>query len=167
MKITLEFDNAEDFYRDLPKFAALTGFSAQFANFEHVKKDDTKAQLKDPELPEVVKKDGAKFVKGTKEQRAKVDVAQTTSDAIDNAEKAKAKADPAPDSPKAEPKEAPKEDVPDIAAVRKVLHTVIKAGHKDEMKALLSELGASNVTSLDPSKYVEFITKAKEIGGVA
>lgn len=156
MKITLEFDNAEDFYRDLPKFAALTGFSAQFANFEHVKKDDTKAQLKDPELPEVVKKDGAKFVKGTKEQRAKVDVAQATSDAIDNAEKAKA-----------EPKEAPKEDVPDIAAVRKVLHTVIKAGHKDEMKALLSELGASNVTSLDPSKYVEFITKAKEIGGVA
>lgn len=57
--------------------------------------------------------------------------------------------------------------MPDIAAVRKVLHTVIKAGHKDEMKALLSELGASNVTSLDPSKYVEFITKAKEIGGVA
>ena len=59
----------------------------------------------------------------------------------------------------------PPKGTPDIAAVRKVLHTAIKAGHKDEMKALLGKLGAQSVSTLDPSKFTEFIAEANKIGG--
>ncbi|MCH4062999.1 MAG: hypothetical protein LKG48_04635 [Lachnospiraceae bacterium] len=181
MKITLEFSNTEEFYRDLPKFAALTGFSGQFANFSHVKKGDTVAKLEDPDLPEVVEKDGTKYVRQTQDQKEKLEAAAAVSDAVKAAEKTKKKepaADPlagnmnppeeaAPAEPEKKP-EAPKQEAaPDITEVRKVLHAVIKAGHRDEMKALLEKLGAANVTNLDPDKYVEFITEAKKIGGAA
>ena len=181
MKITLEFNNIEEFYKDLPKFAALTEFSGQFANFSHVKKGDTVAKLDDPELPEVVEKDGTKYVRQTKDQKEKLEAAAAVSDAIKAAEETKKKApaadplagnmNPPEEAAPAEPEkkvEAPKKEAaPDITEVRKVLHSVIKAGHRDEMKALLEKLGAANVTNLDPGKYVEFITEAKKIGGAA
>ena len=181
MKITLEFNNIEEFYKDLPKFAALTEFSGQFANFSHVKKGDTVAKLEDPDLPEVVERDGTKYVRQTPDQKEKLEAAAAVSDAVKAAEKTKKKepvADPlagnmnppekaAPAEPEKKP-EAPKQQAaPDITEVRKVLHAVIKAGHRDEMKALLEKLGAANVTNLDPDKYVEFITEAKKIGGAA
>ena len=183
MKITLEFSNTEEFYRDLPKFAALTGFSGQFANFSYVKKGDTVAKLEDPDLPEVVEKDGTKYVRQTPDQKEKLEAAAAVSDAVKAAEKTKKKepvADPlagnmnlpeeaAPAEPEKKP-EAPKQEAteatPDITEVRKVLHAVIKAGHRDEVKDLLAKLGAANVTSLDSGKYTEFIEEAKKIGGI-
>lgn len=180
MKITLEFNNIEEFYKDLPKFAALTEFSGQFANFSHIKKADTVAKLEDPDLPEVIEKDGEKFVKQTAEQKKKVDAAAAVADAVKDAEKTKKKepvADPlagnmnppeeaAPEEPEKKP-EAPKQEAtPDITEVRKTLHAVIKAGHRDEVKDLLAKLGAKNVTSLDRGKYTEFIAEAKKIGGI-
>lgn len=180
MKITLEFSNTEEFYRDLPKFAALTGFSGQFANFSHVKKGDTVAKLEDPDLPEVVERGGTKYVRQTPDQKEKLEAAAAVSDAVKAAEKTKKKepvTDPlagnmnppekaTPAEPEKKP-EAPKQEAtPDITEVRKTLHAVIKAGHRDEVKDLLAKLGAANVTSLDPGKYTEFIEEAKKIGGI-
>ena len=180
MKITLEFNNIEEFYKDLPKFAALTEFSGQFANFSHVKKGDTVAKLEDPDLPEVVERDGTKYVRQTPKKKKKLEAAAAVSDAVNAAEKTKKKepvADPlagnmnppekaAPAEPEKKP-EAPKQEAtPDITEVRKTLHAVIKAGHRDEVKDLLAKLGAANVTSLDPGKYTEFIEEAKKIGGI-
>lgn len=180
MKITLEVNNIEEFYKDLPKFAALTEFSGQFANFSHVKKGDTVAKLEDPDLPEVVERDGTKYVRQTPDQKEKLEAAAAVSDAVKAAEKTKKKepaADPlagnmnppeeaAPAEPEKKP-EAPKQEAaPDITEVRKTLHAVIKAGHRDEVKDLLAKLGAANVTSLDPGKYTEFIEEAKKIGGI-
>ena len=56
-------------------------------------------------------------------------------------------------------------DTVDIAACRKVLHAKIKAGYRDEMKALLAKLGAENVSTLAPEKYSEFVSEANKIGG--
>lgn len=182
MKITLEFSNTEEFYRDLPKFAALTGFSGQFANFSHVKKGDTVAKLEDPDLPEVIKKDGTKYVRQTPDQKEKLEAAAAVSDAVKAAEKVKkghhGATDPlagnmnppeetAPEDPKKKPEPKKEKSTPDITEVRKTLHAVIKAGHRDEVKDLLAKLGAANVTSLDPGKYTEFIEEAKKIGGAA
>lgn len=162
MKITLEFENAEKFFKELPKFAALV------------------AKLEDPDLPEVVERDGTKYVRQTPDQKEKLEAAAAVSDAVKAAEKTKKKepaADPlagnmnppekaAPAEPEKKP-EAPKQEAtPDITEVRKTLHAVIKAGHRDEVKDLLAKLGAANVTSLDPGKYTEFIAEAKKIGGV-
>lgn len=116
----------------------------------------------------------------TPDQKEKLEAAAAVSDAVKAAEKTKKKepaADPlagnmnppeeaAPAEPEKKP-EAPKQEAtPDITEVRKTLHAVIKAGHRDEVKDLLAKLGATNVTSLDPGKYTEFIEEAKKIGGI-
>lgn len=72
MKITLEFENAEKFFKELPKFAALINFSGEFTNFNHVKKSDLIAVLQDPDLPEIIERDGQKFVRPTDEQCEKL-----------------------------------------------------------------------------------------------
>ena len=187
MKISLEFENAEKFFMELPKFAALIGFSGQFADFEHVKKPDTTSQLRTPELPKIsVNADGSHTLTGTDSQIGKVAKAaveaglartgtekvpespQNTQNAVtgessaDTVKASAARTEVADVIPK--PVDPPK-DNPDIAAVRRVLHAKIKAGHKDEMKALLSRLGAENVSSLNPDKFAEFIVEANKIGG--
>jgi hypothetical protein len=53
-------------------------------------------------------------------------------------EKKKTEASAKPEDAMPKPVDPPK-GTPDIAAVRKVLHAAIKAGHKDEMKALLGK----------------------------
>ena len=72
MKITLEFENAEKFFKELPKFAALINFSGEFTSFNHVKKSDLIAVLQDPDLPKIIERDGQKFVRPTDEQCEKL-----------------------------------------------------------------------------------------------
>lgn len=179
MKISIEFENAEKFFTELPKFASLIGFSGGFANFTHVKKSDLIANLEDPDLPKILEgEDGARILRGTEEQIGKVRKASnaaskreepeppeaTPGEATEAADKGQGGEAENPKAGKETASEPPK-GTPDIADVRKVLHTAIKAGHKDEMKALLGKLGAQSVSILDPSKFTEFITEANKIGG--
>ena len=169
MKITLEFENAEKFFKELPKFAALINFSGKFTSFNHVKKSDLIAVLQDPDLPKIIEKDGQRFVQPTDEQCEKLTKASEEAKAmgieagINKKEEAKESAGKKKDEPK---EEAKKKDAPDITEVRQVLHEAIKAGHRDEVKALLEELGAKNVSTLDPKRYADFISGAKKIGGL-
>ena len=48
MKVTLEFENAEKFFLELPKFAKLIGYASQFATFDHVDRAKSEAILQDP-----------------------------------------------------------------------------------------------------------------------
>lgn len=170
MKITLEFENAEKFFKELPKFAALINFSGKFTSFNHVKKSDLIAVLQDPDLPKIIERDGQRLVRPTDEQCEKLTEASEEAKAMGTEagmnKKEEAKAE-ATEKPKDEPKEeAEKKDAPDITEVRQVLHEAIKAGHRDEVKALLEELGAKNVSTLDPKRYADFISGAKKIGGL-
>ncbi|MEE8886227.1 MAG: hypothetical protein SOI56_06640 [Eubacteriales bacterium] len=83
MKITLEFENAEKFFKELPKFAALINFSGEFASFSHVKKSDLIAMLQDPDLPKIVERDGQKYVRYTDEQGEKLMKASEEAKAIE------------------------------------------------------------------------------------
>lgn len=179
MKISIEFENAEKFFTELPKFAALIGFYGEFANFTHVKRSDLIANLEDPDLPKILEgEDGSRILRGAEEQIGKVRKAAKPTPKREEPEppeaapgEATAAADKGrggeAENPKAEKETAsePPKTAPDITEVRQVLHTVIKAGHKDEVKALLSKLGAQNVTGLDPARYEEFIAEAGKIGG--
>lgn len=192
MKILLEFENAEKFFMELPKFAALIGFSGQFADFEHVKKPDTTSQLRTPELPKIsVNADGSHTLTGTDSQIGKVAKAaveagvakteqkkvpenpqntqnaadgESSSDTVKASAPEKTPEKPAPQEAMPKPVDPPK-DAPKITDVRKVLHAQIKAGHRDEMKSLLNKLGAKSVSTLDPDKFADFIAEANKIGG--
>ena len=50
--------------------------------------------------------------------------------------------------------------------VRKVLAGISQRGKTSEMKELLSKFGAVKLSDIEPSKYSELITAAKEIAGV-
>ena len=169
MKVTLEFDNEENFFKELPRFAALINFSGKFTSFNHVKKSDLIAVLQDPDLPKIVERDGQRFVRPTDEQCEKLTKASEEAKAmgteagIDKKEEAKESAGKKKEEPK---EETEKQVAPDITEVRQVLHEAIKAGHRDEVKALLEELGAKNVSTLDPKRYADFISGAKKIGGL-
>lgn len=65
MKISLEFDDMEKFFNELPRFAALIGFSGQFATFTHAKKPDTVPSLEEPELPAVTQDTGGITITAT------------------------------------------------------------------------------------------------------
>lgn len=82
MKITLEFENAEKFFKELPKFAALINFSGEFTSFNHVKKSDLIAVLQDPDLPKIIERDGQKFVRPTDEQCEKLTEASEEAKAL-------------------------------------------------------------------------------------
>ena len=70
------------------------------------------------------------------------------------------KAEPAPEpepEPQPEPeKPAAEEKTYQVEEVREKLKEKV-AEHREEIKAKLTELGAPNVSSLDPSKYTEFV----------
>lgn len=70
------------------------------------------------------------------------------------------KAEPAPEpepEPQPEPeKPAAEEKTYQVEEVREKLKEKV-ADHREEIKAKLTELGAPNVSSLDPSKYTDFV----------
>ena len=65
-----------------------------------------------------------------------------------------AKADPAP-APAPKPAPAPTSCEVNITDLRALLATKVE-NHRPEIKAKLTELGAANVTTLDPQKYGAF-----------
>jgi len=72
------------------------------------------------------------------------------------------KAEPTPE-PEPEPEKPAEEEAPaaeektyQVEEVREKLKEKV-ADHREEIKAKLTELGAPNVSSLDPSKYTEFV----------
>ncbi|HUM60284.1 MAG TPA: hypothetical protein PLA31_02390 [Clostridia bacterium] len=63
-----------------------------------------------------------------------------------------------------EPKEtAPAETGPTLEEVRAVLAEISRAGKTSEMKALLSEFGASRLSDVDPGQYGALMEKAREV----
>ena len=69
--------------------------------------------------------------------------------------------------PQAEELSAEEEAMLDIpfhtqAEIKNLVTTKIKAGKRDEMKALLKEFGATNVTELAEDKYYDFVEKARK-----
>ena len=72
-------------------------------------------------------------------------------------------ADFVPPQPESEPKSEPQPEKPaesekeyKVEEVREKLKEKVSE-HREEIKAKLTELGAPNVSSLDPSKYTEFV----------
>lgn len=192
MKITLEFTNIENFFTELPRFAALMNFSGQFASFDHVKKSELVSNLEEPELPGAKKNpDGTTMFSGTPEQLEKAKeaggIVNKTNDMLDKRKKEAAakKAEKKAEEPAQEAQDAPDEDQaanttpeeekpaekPKAAAsdgvkdtdVRKILNKLIKSGHRDEVKTILAEFGAPNFSKLDEKNFAAVIAKAKEV----
>ena len=192
MKITLEFTNIENFFSELPRFAALMNFSGQFASFDHVKKSELVSSLEEPVLPEAFRGEtGGTRVAGTPEQLQKTEapdkVAKETTDMLEKRKAAAAEKKAAKKAAAAtqEAQNAPEEDKvadstpkaekpaqkPAAAAsgavkdtdVRKILNKLIKSGHRDEVKAILAEFGAANFSALDEKDFAAVIEKAKEV----
>lgn len=170
MKITLEFSDAERFMKELPQFANVIGFAAKFVQFSRVDKNtrDIEIQADIPEIRDgkIAKTDANRIYDAAKAVGAYTPRNEALGKASESPEDAPEESDGSSEKGPENEKLVDSPQVePDIADVRKVLHAVIKAGHKDEMKALLSKLGAQNVSTLDPAKYAEFITEANKIGG--
>lgn len=192
MKITLEFTNIENFFSELPRFAALMNFSGQFASFDHVKKSELVSSLEEPVLPEAFRSEtGGTRVAGTTEQLQKTEapdkVAKETTDMLEQRKaaaaekKAAKKAAAAAQEAKNEPEEAkaknsaPEEEKPaqkptasssgavKDTDVRKMLNKLIKSGHRDDVKQILAEFGAANFSALDEKDFAAVIEKAKEV----
>lgn len=192
MKITLEFTNIENFFSELPRFAALMNFSGQFASFDHVKKSELVSNLEEPVLPEAFRGEtGGTRVAGTTEQLQKTEapdkVAKETTDMLEQRKaaaaekKAAKKAAAAAQEAKNEPEEAkaknsaPEEEKPaqkptapssgavKDTDVRKMLNKLIKSGHRDDVKQILAEFGAANFSALDEKDFAAVIEKAKEV----
>lgn len=189
MKITLEFTDAERFMRELPQFAKVIGFASQFVQFSRTGKKDGDIDIQ-ADIPDLVngsngerlalKNDADRVVEAAKKVGAYVENApekapeKQQNASKETADKVSTETAKAPEIAKPEASagiEKPAEIMPkpvdavDIAACRKVLHAKIKAGFRDEMKALLAKLGAENVSTLDPDKYAEFVAEANKIGG--
>ena len=187
MKITLEFTDAERFMRELPQFAKVIGFASQFVQFSRTGKKDGDIDIQ-ADVPDVVIGPGGEHLAKAGDADRIIDAAKKVGAYVGNApEKAPEKPQDAPretaDKVSTETAKAPenakseasadKEKMPkpveadavDIATCRKVLHAKIKAGFRDEMKALLAKLGAENVSTLAPEKYSEFVSEADKIGG--
>lgn len=187
MKITLEFTDAERFMRELPQFAKVIGFASQFVQFSRTGKKDGDIDIQ-ADVPDVVIGPGGEHLVKAGDADRVIKAAKKVGAYVENApEKAPEKPQDAPketaDKVSTETAKAPENakseasagnekmpkpieaDAVDIAACRKVLHAKIKAGFRDEMKALLAKLGAENVSTLAPEKYSEFVSEADKIGG--
>lgn len=184
MKITLEFTDAERFMKELPQFAKVIGFASQFVQFSRTGKKDGDIDIQ-ADVPDVVigpggehlvkAGDADRVIKAAKKVGAYVPekAPEKPQDAQkETANKVSTETAKAPENAKSEAsagaEKMPKPieaDAVDIAACRKVLHAKIKAGFRDEMKALLAKLGAENVSTLAPEKYSEFVSEADKIGG--
>ena len=62
MKITLEFSNAERFMKELPQFAKVIGFAANFVTFSHIDKDGRDIEIQ-ADVPEVIDTPDGKKIK--------------------------------------------------------------------------------------------------------
>ena len=178
MKITLEFTDVEKFFVELPRFAALMSMAGKFTSFDKVKAQGLEVLLQEPNLPQVgITADGEKVAVGDPEQVGKLKDAQ---DKALEAVKAMTQ-EPAmnpPETDENEPEEEkPKKDttkekkaaegqtgapVKDTD-VRKMLNRLIKAGHRDKVKEILSEFGAPNFSKLDSKHYEAVMEKGREI----
>lgn len=186
MKITLEFTDAERFMKELPQFAKVIGFASQFVQFSRTGKKDGDIDIQ-ADVPDVaIGRGGEHLVKAGDADRV-IEAAKKVGAYVENApekapekppketaDKVSTETAKAPENAKPEASagiEKPAEIMPkpvdavDIAACRKILHAKIKAGYRDEMKALLAKLGAENVSTLAPEKYSEFVSEANKIGG--
>lgn len=189
MKVILEFENIGDFFTQLPRFASLMNFSGQFANITQRPKAETEQVLGETELPAVDVAEGVTRVGGTKAETA-TEAGKKIEAAYDAAEAAEAAAplpseDP-PEAPRkaakpgkagkpkkpAEAADGPTEAAPEApeapaarvtdADVRKALNALIKAGKRDDVKAILKGFGAGNFSQLDAGQYPEVLKKAEE-----
>ncbi len=77
--------------------------------------------------------------------------------------KAEKKEEPVEDAAPVQPDPEEPEVTYNLTDVRAKLTELSRAGKTKEVKKLLTEAGASNVSSLDPSKYSEVMTKAGEL----
>lgn len=163
MKITLEFTDAERFMKELPQFAKVIGFASQFVQFSRTGKKDGDIDIQ-ADVPDVVIGPNGEHLALKTDADRIIEAAKKVGAYVENApENAKSEAS-AGNEKMPKPVEADAVSV-DIAACRKVLHAKIKAGYRDEMKALLAKLGAENVSTLAPEKYSEFVSEANKIGG--
>lgn len=167
MKITLEFNNVEAFFTDLPKFAALIGHAGQFAEFDHVGQGDG---LKAPKLPTVSKTEDGFRVEGTKTQLEKVEaadkVARATNEATGKAqEPAEAptpeKSAPVEETASAAPAVKPAADAIDATTLRGALMKLTRKGHKSDVRRIFDKFGAADFPALE--KMPEHFAEAYEL----
>lgn len=189
MRISLEFDNMEKFFNELPRFAALVGFSGQFATFTHVKKPETVPSLDQPDLPTVTQDANGITITATAshtpEENAAAKVSNATKDALhiprtdigdkpftdlmaakttDNGSEGTeaGKDTPAEEKPAKSTDKGAKRAVKDTD-VRKALSAIIKAGKREKVAELLGEFGAENFTGLKEKDYAAVVEKADAI----
>ena len=141
MKITLEFENAEKFFKELPQFAKLIEIASHNVMLTHVPKSTT-----DPVI-EALEKKAEEAAKAAQEPQ--------------EAPKEK-KAEDLPKEPEKPKEEAkPKADTGDLATrLRAELNKLMKSGKKDEVKALLKEFGASKFGEVKAENYEAMLKKA-------
>lgn len=166
MKVTLEFENAEKFFLELPKFAKLIGYASQFATFDHVDRAKSEAILQDP---------AAKVTAAQVSMEKPVTkVEAETEDAIEAPEEPKAmkkslaKSEKPQETAKAKPQEAAKDSETPTAKdtdVREVFNRLIKSGKRDKVAEILKAHDAENFSGLDPKYYAAAIKAAKEALG--
>lgn len=69
-------------------------------------------------------------------------------------------ADGAQDAPEKAPKDAPAPTkAPDVTEIRKVMKACLDAGKRDEAKAILTSVGADNVTTIPEDKRAEVLAR--------
>lgn len=163
MKITLEFNNVEAFFTDLPKFAALIGHAGQFAEFDHVGQGDG---LKAPELPTVSRTEAGFRVEGTKTQHKKVEaadkVARATNEAQEPAEaRAPEKSAPVEETASAAPAATPEADAIDATTLRGALMKLTRKGYKSDVRRIFDKFGAADFPALE--KMPEHFAEAYEL----
>ena len=170
MRINLEFNDAREFFDELPKFAALINYAALFANFKPKNDTDTQVDLTDKP---VVEKAGDKItvrvssvkdktpeeVRDSFEQAlSAVDVVHAT-DIVEEPKRTDSDDAEAPAEPKPEAAPEPVK----IENVRSALGEVLNSKYRDKAKEILSSYGAKNLSGLDPKYYGEVIDKAKAV----
>lgn len=172
MKITLEFGNTKEFLhsKELLPFAQVIDFAGRFVHFDQ--------GVPVADIPEATMIDGKRAYKKADAEKINKAIEEATAPATPVKEEAPQEAqeeapkEEAASSPAEE--EKPQEEAPaksetddsySLADIRKVLNAAIKADHRKEMKALLKEFGATNVTTLPKEKYAEFVARTKQIGG--
>ena len=181
MKITLEFTDIEKFFIELPRFAALMSMAGKFASFDKIKASDLETFLHNPDLPHISQEeDGTKVATGTPEQVEKVKAAQKAATEALKTMTEEAPAEEAMNPPEVPFEEEPKKSTPkkEKAAeklsggsgesfkdtdVRKMLNKLIKSGHRDEVKQILSSFGAENFSKLDEKYFAQVMEKGREI----
>lgn len=166
MKITLEFSNAEAFFTDLPKFAALIGHASQFAEFDHDKQGES---LRAPELPAVSKTENGYKVTGTKEQHEKVaaadKVARATNEAAENLYPGGSPTDErklaAVEAPKHPVIKEPEPDAVDMITVRKALTNLNKRTGENTAHEVIAAFGYDRLVNVPKEKLPELMKIAE------